>query len=134
MLMLMMNASSRRQLLLLLRTYLLYISVAAVAATGTNDDDDAIENSSYGFELTQANNLQRQERVQRECEAAATAASDDFDHTDDGSALRGYAASIEGLPDDQLEHLLVDEKHRFLYCYVPKVSRARPRVCATHIV
>lgn len=87
------------------------------------------------FDLTQALNLQRQERVQRECELAALpVATDELhgrhqqQHNDaDGnrrvsSSIQDYAQQMDGIPDDQLEHLLIDEKHKFLYCYVPKVS------------
>lgn len=62
--------------------------------------------NDHGYELTQANNLQRQEMVQRFCENV------DFN---DGN-------SLENMADDQLDHVLIDPKHKFLYCYVPKVA------------
>lgn len=63
--------------------------------------------NELGFELTQANNLQRQELIQSVC--------DSMDYNDTDSLL-------SNVPDDQLEHLLIDPKRKFLYCYVPKVS------------
>lgn len=62
--------------------------------------------SRHGFELIQANNLQRQELMQTICEQY-------FDPNDQ---------SVDNIPNDKMEHLLIDEKHKFLYCYVPKVS------------
>lgn len=61
--------------------------------------------SRYGFELIQANNLQRQEQVQKVC-------ADSNSHSKD----------LNEIPDDQLDHIIVDSKHKFLYCYVPKVA------------
>lgn len=62
---------------------------------------------SYGFELTQANNLLRQEQVQKVCTS-----------TDSES----HAKDLIDIPDDQFDHIIVDSKHKFLYCYVPKVA------------
>lgn len=62
--------------------------------------------NDHGFELTQTNNLQRQEMIQRFC-----------DTIDANNEL-----TLNNIPDDQLEHLLLDPKHKFLYCYVPKVA------------
>lgn len=98
-------------------------SVVTVRATITNAntmaDDFATtsDNRCHVYELTQAKNLQRQERMQRECDSY----NNGVGGMDDAGSV-GYAQSINDIPDDQLEHLLVDEKHRFLYCYVPKVS------------
>lgn len=68
---------------------------------------NGIHVSSHGFELTQANNLQRQELIQKMC-----------DHSDSVA----FNKSLDDIPDDQLDHLIVDAKHKFLYCYVPKVA------------
>lgn len=62
--------------------------------------------NDHGFELTQTNNLQRQEMIQRFC--------DSIDANDE--------LTFNNIPEDQLEHLLLDPKHKFLYCYVPKVA------------
>lgn len=91
-----------------------------------NDSD-----AEHEFELTQALNLQRQERVQRECELAAlsktttTTTPERNDNADENripADHNDYEQQMAGIPDDQLRHLLIDEKHKFLYCYVPKVS------------
>lgn len=66
-----------------------------------------IHMTSHGFELTQANNLQRQEHIQKVC-----------DHSD----AIAFNQSLDDIPDDQLDHLIIDAKHKFLYCYVPKVA------------
>lgn len=91
--------------------------------TNHGNGNNPIESvAELAFELTQALNLQRQERVQRECELAA--ATDQ--HNSDGNrsvSSNDYEQQIASIPDDQLEHLLIDEKHKFLYCYVPKVSK-----------
>lgn len=64
-------------------------------------DEEANEHS---LELTQSSNLARQELIQETC--------------------RRYPPnhSLEDLPANQLEHILINEKHKLLYCYVPKVS------------
>lgn len=78
-----------------------------------NDNDNSVAASNdnvannHGFELTQANNLQRQEIIQKMC-----------DHSDSVA----FNKSLDDIPDDQLDHLIVDTKHKFLYCYVPKVA------------
>lgn len=61
-------------------------------------------NSEHGFELTQSLNLARQEHIQQACHHLAP----------------NY--TIEDLNSHQLEHILVDYKHKLLYCYVPKVA------------
>lgn len=61
-------------------------------------------NLSHEFELIQTTNLQRQELLQKMCDT-----------------LNINERNIESLTDDQLEHLLIDRKHKMLYCYVPKV-------------
>ncbi|KAG4068328.1 hypothetical protein HA402_007848 [Bradysia odoriphaga] len=60
----------------------------------------------HGFELIQANNLQRQELMQSVCEQY-------FEPKDQ---------SVDNVPSEKMDHLLIDEKHKFLYCYVPKVA------------
>lgn len=73
------------------------------------DSDSTIMDATanYGFELTQANNLQRQEQVQKVCSG-----------TDAGL----HAKDLNAIPDDQFDHMIVDSRHKFLYCYVPKVA------------
>lgn len=72
-----------------------------------SENNHNIRLSSHGFELTQANNLLRQEQVHKVC---ANFESD--------SIVR----DVTEIPDDQLDHMIIDDKHKFLYCYVPKVA------------
>lgn len=65
--------------------------------------------NNHGFELTQANNLFRQEQVQKIC------------NSDTGTETM-LAKNLNDIPDDQLDHLIIDSKHKLLYCYVPKVA------------
>lgn len=60
---------------------------------------------NYEYRLIQSNNFQRQELLQQKC--------DKF-HLDNDY--------VNKLSDGEMEHLLVDKEHKFLYCYVPKVS------------
>lgn len=74
-----------------------------------NDVDNFIEDASAGhsLELTQSLNLARQEQIQRAC-----------NHSPPKWGLDDFSPS-------QLEHILIDETHKLLYCYVPKVSLSR---------
>lgn len=96
---------------LFVQCLLLAICITMTTIVGCNAWD--IENNynirvnDHGFELTQANNLQRQEMIQRHCENVAAFTSDEL---------------LTNTPEDQLDHLLIDPKHKFLYCYVPKVA------------
>lgn len=96
-----------------------------------NNDSDA----EHEYELTQALNLQRQEHVQRECDLAALPKTTppQNDANDEGNRIpdrsNDYEQQMAGIPDDQLRHLLIDEKHKFLYCYVPKVSELNRVYC-----
>jgi hypothetical protein len=66
---------------------------------------------TFEYRLTQANNIQRQELLQRKC-----------DKYDLGNNELYQNETIHTLSEADLEHLLIDRKHKFLYCYVPKVS------------
>lgn len=66
-----------------------------------------IEDSGHSLELTQSLNLGRQELIQEAC----------------GRVPPTY--SLEDLHPTQLEHILVDDEHKLLYCYVPKVRLPR---------
>lgn len=80
-----------------------------------NENNYNIRTSSHGFELTQANNLFRQERVQKVCKGLSTT----LNTNDEQSS---FVRNVIDIPNDQLDHLIVDRKHKFLYCYVPKVA------------
>lgn len=78
---------------------------------------------NFEYRLIQSNNIQRQELLQQKC--------DKYD-LDNNELYQNN--SIHNMNDADLEHLLIDRKHKFLYCYVPKVSsflvfiRLRPSV------
>lgn len=67
-----------------------------------------VEDSGHSFELTQSLNLGRQELIQEAC------------------AHFPPSYTLEDLHPTQLEHILVDDEHKLLYCYVPKVRLPRP--------
>lgn len=80
-----------------------WILVSADGFAETNNNN--VKLSEHGLELTQAINIQRQEYLQKMCQTL------------------GYTnGSLEDITDYQMEHLLVDKNHKFLYCYVPKVA------------
>ncbi|KAL4712892.1 hypothetical protein ACJJTC_011962 [Scirpophaga incertulas] len=69
--------------------------------------DEIIDNSlnnQHSSELIQSLNFARQEIIQEWC------------------SRYGPALSIDDLPKDHLNHILIDENHKLLYCYVPKVA------------
>lgn len=110
-----------------LRITTVFITCCAAASYvgAVLDDDFATDQCQHVFELTQAKNLQRQERVQHECDSYDDGDKDEIAASGGGGGgVGGYAQNINEIPDEQLDHLLVDEKHRFLYCYVPKVNDA----------
>lgn len=72
-----------------------------------NENNHNIRLNSHGFELTQANNLLRQEQLQKMCANLKS---------------QSIVEDITQIPDDQLDHMIIDDKHKFLYCYVPKVA------------
>ena len=63
---------------------------------------------NYEFRLIQSTNFQRQELLQQMCDKA-------------GDKYAGDTNDIHSLADRDVEHLLIDRQHKFLYCYVPKV-------------
>lgn len=71
-----------------------------------NDNESASEHS---LELTQSLNLARQELIQETCGRLS---------------MKG---GLDDLLPSQLEHILVDDDHKLLYCYVPKVRSRRSR-------
>lgn len=70
-----------------------------------------IHGKNFEFRLIQSNNIQRQELLQQKC--------DKYD-LDNNELYQNN--SIHTMSDADLEHLLIDRKHKLLYCYVPKVS------------
>lgn len=68
------------------------------------NDNEVSEGREYSLELTQSLNLGRQELMQEKCRRSPP------------------KYFLDDLPPSQLEHILIDEEHKLLYCYVPKVS------------
>ncbi|XP_045511309.1 carbohydrate sulfotransferase 11 [Colias croceus] len=58
----------------------------------------------HSLELTQSLNLARQELIQEICNRFP------------------FRFTLNDLPPSQLEHILIDDQHKLLYCYVPKVA------------
>lgn len=86
---------------------ILLVTIHSSLSCGWNfESNQNVHVNRHGFELIQANNLQRQELMQSVCEQ--------YFHPND--------QLVDNVPADKMEHLLIDEKHKFLYCYVPKVS------------
>lgn len=75
-----------------------------VFCVGGNVNYTQNEVDSHSLELTQSMNLARQELIQDTCN------------------FYPPKYSIDDLPANHLEHILVDESHKLLYCYVPKVA------------
>ncbi|KOB67255.1 Chondroitin 4-sulfotransferase [Operophtera brumata] len=75
------------------------LSILLCVNGGENDIQD-----EHSLELTQSLNLARQELISEKCRTLPP------------------KYLLNDLPASQLEHILVDEKHKLLYCYVPKVA------------
>lgn len=75
-----------------------------LSVNGGVNDNEVSEGREHSLELTQSLNLARQELIQDKCRRLPP------------------KYSLDDLPPSQLEHILVDEEHKLLYCYVPKVS------------
>lgn len=82
-------------------------ATATAAGVAEPENNYHIRMNGHGFELTQTNNLQRQEQVQKVCAS---------------SESESIVKDLSNIPDDQLDHMIIDDKHKFLYCYVPKVA------------
>lgn len=70
----------------------------------------ALHAKNFEYRLIQSNNIQRQELLQQKC---------DKYHLDNNEVDGNK--SIHTLSEVEMEHLLIDRNHKFLYCYVPKV-------------
>ncbi|XP_023937443.1 carbohydrate sulfotransferase 11 [Bicyclus anynana] len=79
----------------------LVLFVSILFCVSGDENDIAGEHS---LELTQSSNLARQELVQETCNRLS------------------LKWSLEDLPPSLLEHILVDDERKLLYCYVPKVA------------
>lgn len=91
-------------LICLVLLHIFSISVVCDAVYAFDGDNNNVKIRKHGLELTQTLNLQRQEFLQKTCKTLG------YDnHT------------LDDLTDEQMEHMIVDPKHKFMYCYVPKV-------------
>jgi hypothetical protein len=68
--------------------------------------------------LSLAERLHQEQRRQRLQEACA----------EDSVAFPGKKRSFDDIPNKALDHLIVDDRHGIIFCYVPKVGQARPPV------
>lgn len=82
------------------------LSILLFVNGGENDIKD-----EHSLELTQSLNLARQELIAEKCRRSPP------------------RYTLEDLSPSQLEHILIDEEHKLLYCYVPKVSSSRLTAC-----
>lgn len=83
------------------RNLVLLVSILCVSG------DYNVVYNQHSLELTQSLNLARQEQIQERC-----------------SRYR-LTWSVDDLPNNQLEHILIDDDRKLLYCYVPKVRWSR---------
>uniref|UniRef100_A0A1Q3FJ96 Carbohydrate sulfotransferase n=2 Tax=Culex tarsalis TaxID=7177 RepID=A0A1Q3FJ96_CULTA len=101
---------------LALAVLLLAVMMAVVASlepvqneipVSLDDDENELGEGMHTYELTQSQNFQRQDAMLKAC-----------------AQMRDTMAykSVDELNTFQMSHLLVDRKHKFLYCYVPKVA------------
>lgn len=79
----------------------------AIPLSLDNDDENLLGDDMHTYELTQSQNFQRQDAMQKACAQMR----DTMEYK-----------SVDELNMFQMSHLLVDRKHKFLYCYVPKVA------------
>lgn len=72
-----------------------------------DDDENELGEGMHTYELTQSQNFQRQDAMLKACAQMR----DTMEYK-----------TVDELNTFQMSHLLVDRKHKFLYCYVPKVG------------
>ena len=70
---------------------------------------------NFEYRLIQSNNIQRQELLQQKCEKY---------HLENNIDAYHQNGTIHSLSEVEMEHLLIDRNRKFLYCYVPKVSKS----------
>ncbi|XP_013201224.2 carbohydrate sulfotransferase 11 [Amyelois transitella] len=83
-------------------TDIVLLSVLLCVSGDFSELDNTI--SEHSLELTQSLNLARQELIQDVCSRFPP------------------KLSLDELPPSSLEHILIDDTHKLLYCYVPKVA------------
>lgn len=86
-------------------TFICVLQFEMIRAAFEEGNNNNVKIAEHSLELTQTINIQRQEYLQKQCETL------------------GYTAlTLDDLTDEQMDHMIVDKEHKFLYCYVPKVS------------
>ncbi|KAL9929254.1 carbohydrate sulfotransferase 11 [Glossina fuscipes fuscipes] len=98
---------NRQSLLIFLAALLFLCSLQIPVIRGAFEDgnNNNVKITEQSLELTQTINMQRQEYMQKQCETL------------------GYnILDLNDLTEQQMEHMIVDRKHKLLYCYVPKVA------------
>lgn len=84
--------------------YLVLINFFLCVCGNYYEISNNVEAKNHSLELTQSLNLARQELIQDTCTRFPP------------------RWTLDDLPVNRLEHILIDEHRKLLYCYVPKVS------------
>ncbi|EDW77328.1 uncharacterized protein Dwil_GK18242 [Drosophila willistoni] len=92
---------------------ILYFHLSLLTAITTclpfeDGNNNNVKINGQSLELTQTINIQRQEYLQRQCDLW----SNDMEKSQ----------SLDDLTEFQMDHMIVDQEHKLLYCYVPKVA------------
>lgn len=98
----------RQSLLIFLVALFILCTLQIDLIRGAFEDgnNNIVKVTKQSLELTQTINLQRQEYLQKHCDTL------------------GYSRmDINNLTAEQMDHMIVDQEHKLLYCYVPKVSK-----------
>ncbi|KAI9584182.1 hypothetical protein GQX74_010517, partial [Glossina fuscipes] len=101
---------NRQSLLIFLAALLFLCSLQIPVIRGAFEDgnNNNVKITEQSLELTQTINMQRQEYMQKQCETL------------------GYnILDLNDLTEQQMEHMIVDRKHKLLYCYVPKCLKQK---------
>ncbi|XP_054742661.1 carbohydrate sulfotransferase 13 [Anastrepha obliqua] len=102
------NSICCRQSLLISLVALTFICMQQfdlICAAFEDGNNNNVKITQHGLELTQTINIQRQEYMQKQCET-----------------LGYHTRTLDDLTEEQMDHMIVDKEHKFLYCYVPKVA------------
>jgi len=95
----------KKKIIFINNIFLILLNINLINSFEYKNNNNVLKlTKDHSFELTQSLNVQRQETMLKMCET-----------------LNINNNNLEELYDEQMEHLLVDKKHKFLYCYVPKV-------------
>lgn len=86
--------------------FLCTLQIDLIRGAFEDGNNNNVKVGKQSLELTQTINMQRQEYLQQQCDAL------------------GYSMfDVNDLTEEQMEHMIVDEELKLLYCYVPKVSQ-----------